>query len=80
MSNIKKAFAAARKSAGRELAVFAVMIVLALICVMIALPIMWVMSMLPDWTWWIWSAVFVVWLIFGDTIAVAVRTLRDDRP
>lgn len=77
---IRNAWAAAKKSAGRELGLFVFMMVFGVIVALVALPIIYIMNLLPDWTWWIWSAAFLVWLIFGDTIANSVRAYRGEKP
>jgi len=77
MSNFKKAWQEVKKGAPRELGLFLFIMLFSLSVAAIVLPVIWVMSMLPDWTWWIWSAVFVIWLLFGNTIGRAWSALRD---
>lgn len=75
-SRVAAAWSAAKKSARRELGLFLVMMIFSACVVVVALPIIYIMSLLPGWTWWIWSVAGVVWWIFGDTIASAVRAYR----
>ena len=75
-AHIRAAWAAAKKSARRDLGLFVFMMVFAICVAVVALPFIYIMSLLPDWTWWIWSWALIVWLIFGDTIASAVQAYK----
>lgn len=75
-SRLTAAWSAATKSAKRELGLFLVMMIFAACAVVVALPVIYLMTWLPDWTWWIWSIAGLVWLLFGETIASAVRAYR----
>ncbi|MNF15661.1 hypothetical protein D3C80_2183700 [compost metagenome] len=55
------------------------MTILSLCAVVLVVPLLLLMSFLPDWTWWIWSAAFVIWLLFGDTIVAVVRAYRGEK-
>lgn len=76
----RAAWNAAKSSAKRELGLFVFMMIFGLCVGVVALPIIFVMTLLPDWTWWIWTAAFFVWLLFGETIASAVRAYREPQP
>lgn len=77
MSNFKKAWQEVKKGAPREFGLFVFMMVFGLCAAAIILPVIWLMNQLPDWTWWIWGAAMVIWLLFGDTIGRAWSALRD---
>lgn len=55
------------------------MIVFCLIVLAIGLPIIWLLQFLPDWVWYPLGTAWVVWLLFGDTIAAGCRAFRGDR-
>lgn len=76
MRNIQKAFDVLKKGACRDIGLFAFMLIFGVIVAIVALPIIWVMQFLPDWGWWIVGATWVIWLVFGDSIAKAWDTYR----
>lgn len=76
MSNFKKAWQEIKKGAPRELGIFLFILVLALCAATMALPVIWLMNQLPDWTWWIWGAAWIVWMLFGDTIGRAYNAFK----
>lgn len=77
---IGAAWKAAKSSAKRELGLLVFMVIFGLCVAIVALPIIYVMSLLPDWTWWIWAGAALIWVLFGETIASAVRAYREPRP
>jgi hypothetical protein len=78
-AKIRAALAAAKKSAKRELGMFAFMLIFGLCVVVVAVPIIFITSLLPDWTWWIWLGCGAIWMIFGETISAGFRAYRGDR-
>lgn len=76
MSNFKKAWQEVKKGAPSEFGLFVFMTIFGLCAAVIMLPVIWLMSKLPDWTWWIWGAAMVIWLLFGDTIGRAWAAFR----
>lgn len=76
MSNFKKAWQEVKKGAPRELGIFLFILALAVCVAAIVLPLFWLMNFLPDWTWWIFGAGWIVWLLFGDTLGEAYTALR----
>lgn len=76
---LRAAWAAFKQSAKRDLGLFLVMTIFALCVAVLVVPIVLVMTFLPDWTWWIWSVAFVVWLLFGDTLVAVVRAYRGEK-
>jgi len=77
MNNFKKAWQEVKKGSPREFGLFVFMMVFAVCAAAIILPVIWLMNQLPDWTWLIWGAAMVIWLLFGDTIGRAWSALRD---
>lgn len=80
MRNIQKAFDVLKKGVGRDIGLFVFMLVFGLIGAVVALPIIWVMQFLPGWGWGAIGAAWVVWLIFGDTLAQAWRAYQEEKP
>jgi hypothetical protein len=73
---LRAAWVAFKQSAKRELGLFLVMTIFALCAAVLVVPIVLLVTLLPAWTWWIWSPAFVIWLLFGDTLAAVVRAYR----
>lgn len=73
---LKAALAAAKKSAGRELGILAVMVVFGIAAAVVAAPVIFVMSYLPDWAWLVMLGCGFVWMVFGETISAAVSAYR----
>lgn len=55
------------------------MIVFCLIVLAIGLLFIWLLQFLPDWAWYPIGIAFVIWLLFGDTIAAGYRAYRGDQ-
>jgi len=79
MRNIQKSFEVLKKGAGRDIGLLIFMLVFGVSMAVVALPIIWVMQFLPDWGWWILGAAWIVWLVFGDSLANAWSAYRGER-
>lgn len=73
---LKSALAAAKKSAKRELGIFAVMLVFGAATAIIAVPVIFVIGLMPDWVFVVLFGFGFVWMIFGETINSAVSAYR----
>lgn len=78
-SKLKAALAAAKKSAGHELGILAVMVVFGVAAAIVATPVIFVMSYLPDWSWLVLLGCGFVWMVFGETISAAVSAYRGEK-
>lgn len=56
------------------------MIVFCLIVLAIAIPIIiLLLQYLPSWAWYPLGAAFLIWWLFGETIAAGYRAFRGDQ-
>ncbi|MCO7513757.1 hypothetical protein NJF44_01115 [Pseudomonas guariconensis] len=77
---LRAALSVMRRTGKRDLGLHLFMIVFCLIVLAIGLPLIWLLQFLPDWAWYLLGIAFLIWLLFGDTIAAGYRTYRGDQP
>jgi len=63
----------------RDLGLHLFMVVFCLIALAICLPFIWLLQFLPDWAWYPLGIAFLIWLLFGDTIAAGYRAYRGNQ-
>ncbi len=76
---LRAALSAMSRTAKRDLGLHLFMIVFCLIVLAIGLLFIWLLQFLPDWAWYPIGIAFVIWLLFGDTIAAGYRAYRGDQ-
>lgn len=74
---LKASFAAANKSADRELGIFMVMVIFGIASAVVAIPMIFILSLLPDWGWIVFFACALAWFVLGDTIKAAVSACKE---
>lgn len=77
---LRAALSAMSRTGKRDLGFHLFMIVFCLIMIGFAIPFIWLLQFLPDWAWYPLGAAWVVWLIFGNTIAAGYRAYRGEQP
>lgn len=78
MRNVQKALEVIKKGAGRDLGLFLFMLAFGIVAALILFPVIWLLQFLPDWGWCALGAAWLIWFIFGDTIAKAWSAYRGD--
>ncbi|WP_137138086.1 hypothetical protein [Pseudomonas asiatica] len=76
---LRAAMCAMGRAGKRDLGLHLFMIVFCLVVLAVAIPFVLLIQCLPDWAWYPLGAAFVVWLLFGDTIATGYRAFRGDQ-
>ncbi|WP_152606247.1 hypothetical protein [Pseudomonas plecoglossicida] len=77
---LRAALSAMSRTGKRDLGFHLFMIVFCLIVLAIGLPFIWLLQFLPDWAWYPIGLAFLIWLLFGETIAAGYRAYRGDQP
>lgn len=79
VNKIKDVLLSVKSSAKRELGIFFVMTIFALIAAVIAIPVILVLGLIPDWGFWAISIIALIWFVFQETIAAAIKTFRENK-
>ncbi len=77
---LRAALSAMSRTGKRDFGLHPFMMVFCLIVLAIGLPFIWLLQFLPDWAWCPLGIAFLIWLLFGDTIAAGYRAYRGDQP
>ncbi|MGK0158795.1 hypothetical protein [Pseudomonas mosselii] len=76
---LRAALSAMSRSGKRDVGLHLFMILFCLIVLAIALPIILLLQYLPGWTWYPLGGAFLIWWLFGETIAAGYRAFRGDQ-
>ena len=76
---LRAALFAMSRTGKRDMVLHLLMIVFCLIVLAICLPFIWLLQFLPDWAWYPLGIAFLIWLLFGDTIAAGYRAYRGNQ-
>lgn len=79
-NKMRDAVRAVKQTAKRELGLIFVMMIFGVAALLVGVPLIWAVSLLPDWAVGTLIAAWVIWLVFGETIAAGVRAYRGVKP
>ncbi|WP_462402230.1 hypothetical protein [Pseudomonas sp. Marseille-QA0332] len=84
MSEIKErlraSLSAMKRTGKRDIGLHLFMIVFCLGAIAIAIPLVLLLQYLPGWAWLPLGIAFLIWMLFGDTIAAGYRAFRGYQP
>jgi len=73
---LRAALAAMKQNGKRDVGLHVFMIIFCAIVLVFTILVVLLLQYLPDWAWYPIGGAWLVWLLFGDTLAAGYRAFR----